>query len=125
MVFGWQRHSRAQRRAPAPLLSLPTPIAEEPSEMVPQFFPGYQPRMSTAFATAVPGTPPPVADASPWPSPGRPAQRRAGSVRLAVDTSMVRTADPRLAQTASAGPCSPDAWRASFQSTATLGSPPL
>ncbi|KAJ2695034.1 hypothetical protein H4R19_005867 [Coemansia spiralis] len=110
MFLGWQRLSRDHRRRAAPLPSIPTPIVEDPNEMVPQFFPGCQPRMAAVLAVAVPGSPQPAADELEQHPHGRMAQRRAGSVQLVVDTAARQS--------------SPDAWRASFHSTATLVPPP-
>ncbi|KAJ2778440.1 hypothetical protein H4R18_004600 [Coemansia javaensis] len=105
MVFGWQKPSqKLRRRAPPPPPpappppSVPPPIAEDTCEAVPQFFPGYEPRMTVV--TAGPAPPSPLSPQSP--------QRRAGSVRLAVDAGARRGSA-----------------LSSASSTATLLSPPL
>ncbi|KAJ2819433.1 hypothetical protein IWW50_005457, partial [Coemansia erecta] len=119
MVFGWQKSPRS-RRPVVTLPSVPSAIAEDGCEVVPQFFPGYQPRMPAAPAT--------TASAAPFEKPqhayeGMRPQRRAGSVRLSATAAAAQTdarpGDRHQQRSASVYPCSLEPRRASCTSTAS------
>ncbi|KAJ2612573.1 hypothetical protein H4S08_002648 [Coemansia sp. RSA 1365] len=92
MVLAWQRasqHSIRRDRATAPP-TVPAAIAEDGCEVVPQFFPGYLPRLA-AVNTASAAPPSPTSQRSPHGNGGSASQRRAGSIRLAISTGLVQT----------------------------------
>ncbi|PIA17422.1 hypothetical protein COEREDRAFT_14566 [Coemansia reversa NRRL 1564] len=92
MVLGWQRasqHSIRRGTATAPP-TVPEAIAEDGCEVVPQFFPGYLPRLAAVTTTSV-APPSPTSQRSPHGYGGSASQRRAGSIRLAMSTGLVQT----------------------------------
>ncbi|KAJ2077696.1 hypothetical protein H4R24_004978 [Coemansia sp. RSA 988] len=89
MVLGWQRVSQhgRQRGTATVLPTIPAAIAEDGCEVVPQFFPGYRPRLAATTATFVI---PPSPSSERSPHEGSALQRRAGSIRLAINTGLVQ-----------------------------------
>ncbi|KAJ2847164.1 hypothetical protein IWW36_003992 [Coemansia brasiliensis] len=116
MVLGWQRAPRRSREQVVSPPSVPSAIAED-EEVVPQFFPGYQPRMAAASnaasaAAAQEQIQQKHKDAVP--------QRRAGSIRLSINPN-VRSVEAHLGdqQRSSAHPSPHELRRTSCTSTAS------
>ncbi|KAJ2452001.1 hypothetical protein EV183_003242 [Coemansia sp. RSA 2336] len=84
MVLGWQIAPRRDREQQTVTAGVPSVIAED-EEVVPQFFPGYRPRMTAVSnAAAAAGAQEQIQQKHNSAAP----QRRAGSIRLAINTNV-------------------------------------